>query len=453
MWLGSYLRTHGGLAGLAGALALLTIWALGGPQPTPPSRTSSATPRSAPTPGRAVLSAESVTELCRARGIPVSPPSSPRAEALQHPGFPTPRAAPKGLGSATRGVLGLRTRLTAMAQRQPGHAPLLHQAARGFAERFRFHAHLGQDAAKAEAYFRARARRRAEAGGARPTLPGTPDGGALPLTPADLATQALRDRRIALGYYQELAENLRLRPYSALPAALLEYAELLLSPAPASGGRKPRPGAGAAPTPAPRSLQLQLLAPYTQSRTERERALAALSQLVGDHPKAPEAVEAAAYLLTTFSGAERCRKLLSLLKALPPSSPPSEEGTLRDYLLRFTQFHAARCHLEEDRPDLAAGRLRTVLAPGAKPPAGLAPRFADLRREAALLLPSALSDDTSPEEARSRLAMAGAEHSPKALGLLAARWIGKGRLRAAATLCEPPSGAAPRSAPKRGTTP
>lgn len=198
--------------------------------------------------------------------------------------------------------------------------------------------------------------------------------------------------------------------------------------------------------PRPRSLQLQLLAPYTQSRTERERALGALGQLVQEHPKSPEAVVAAAYLLTTFKGAERCRKVLSLVKDLPLASPDKERGTERDWLGRYVSYVAASCQLEEDQYDLALERLRAVLAEVGSPSPQLAPRFGALLREAALLLP--VPDDASPEEARKLLSLAGKELQGQALGLLASRWIQKGRLRAAAALCETLDGAAHGPAPR-----
>lgn len=451
MWLGQYLRTHGGLVCLFAALSILLIWVLGGPRPAPHAGAPSTAARRQAAPKRTAMRADQVVAQCRAQDIPVAPPPRPRPEDVKHPGFPTPKVAPKTLGPATRGVLGLRTRLAAVTQKLPRHAPLFHQAARGFAQRFQFFAHLSQDGAKAEAWFGALIRRRTESGEAMATASGQP---ATTPTTADLEKRAQNDRRIALGFYQELAENPRLRPYADLPAALLEYAELLLSAMPTSAAPPPRPGATRpAPTPAPRSLKLQLLAPYTQSRTEPERALAALSQLVQEHPKSPEAAEAAAYLITTCGGEERCRKLLALLKDLPATSPSGTEGDRRDWLRRYAQLQAAQCYLSEDRADLAVPRLRAVLAPEGRPAADIAPQFAILKREAALLLGSTVPDDASPEEAHRKLALADPDRSRLATGLLVSRWLAAGRLRAAAALCEPPDGAATRAAPRRGMTP
>ncbi len=449
MRLGPYLRTHWGLYSLAGAIAVFGLWLFGvGNKPAEPGARKAPPADEPAAPSSKRLTADSVRQRCRAAGVPASTALRSHPAAVKSLDFPPARKARPTLSSRTRGVLGLHQRLMNLAVKTAKHAPLYHRAAAGMSERFRFFSHLAQNRPDAQAWWQARQRRRAASrpGGA------TPGSEARAKTPsaATLALRARTARRNSLALYRVLTTHKRMRRYSKMPQAMLEYAELLLTPAPRRAKTRPRPKRRARPgSTAPRSLQLQLLAPRKPHRSDRDQALHVLRALVDRYPRARQAVVAAATLTALEVKAKRCKAVTALLQKLPYASDSRLRATRLAYLRAYANYHAGRCLLAENKPGPAATRLLSAIRDAGGSPAALRGSADTLRREAAILLAQTVREDDTVAEARKSLAPLPPALARLTRGLLVTRWIEQGRLEEATGLCTPPNAAPHRPVKKR----
>jgi hypothetical protein len=412
-WLTDYARGRWGLYALSLGAGILVFWLLGTPgRSRPPGPTAPTAPTALPpkdVTSTSSLSADGVRQRCRELGVDPAISAAPNPAAVTHPGFPRPAPPPTVLGPAAQGVFAIRTRLNAIPVKRLPQAPLLHQAARGFATRYVFYQHLVSDRAAATRYLQQQERLAAAATDPlrKPKVV---------TSIVEIAQRALQSRQLAQQYFKELTTGDAFRGYPELPDVLLDFARFLLA--------------------------------YAQ-RPEKTEAMALLHRVSDEYPTSAAAIEAKSFLAAGEFAKDRCAKVMYLTKSLPtePFAGPVA-GSERAVLRALAHYYAGTCELKASNTDAGLQRLGAAMRDGGQAAAADKALGETIAREAALQYAKAYAVSGDVAHAQKRFSPYGEPLRRLMASLLVSQLLKEGNLRDAAQVCTPPGPASPPRTPK-----